>query len=584
MMGLSTQRGTKGGNQTWGETRKSLRSASDIARPSIGPSKTRRTAMPTHMTGAAIMPRLAVPKIIDSGIDWMSDVPVAPRTGAGSRTRKVRELNPFTPQPRLAHTPIRPQRVERLQRTPAPEDVGKKRITARSPANRRRNHRRSLASQHSASKSAALTPGGQAPFSGGGIAQPFPHTPAPPTGKSGELGINKWLEEAGLDHGYDGLLPALALAAGDLATLGAMTDGEIREAVEPLSLKGVKARKFHAAIAMLRREAAAFGARRPLDSAGGASGGVASGGRGGPSLDDRPLEAPLDLATSVTRITMEDMLPPPWPRLGPRPPENAPMRRFMPRTTASETTRLSSEPEQAALALGLTGPSEAAELSDLAELLGGGQKASMRAANPLAAKSAAKAAMSAAAVATEAAAVASEKVVEAAEAQAQRRVAGVAEATPRTRAEADSLALDLQAAMDEASMATSPELSARAKPAAKKAHKATTKTSGGALKATAGPSILVDISNGGEHGAASSARETRSKSSKKAAAALARSPATEKRRGGMKKGVLATAPDKENRGAVADSGKQPAQGTITASRISTRSQGASTPRAILAVR
>ena len=83
---------------------------------------------------------------------------------------------------------------------------------------------------------------------------------------------------------------------------------------------------------------------------------------------------------------------------------------------------------------------------------------------------------------------------------------------------------------------------------------------------------------------ASSARETRSKTSKKAAAAFARSPATEKRRGGMKKGALAAAQEKENEGTVVDAVKQPPQGITTASRVSTRSQGASTPRAILAVR
>ena len=109
------------------------------------------------------------------------------------------------------------------------------------------------------------------------------------------------------------------------------------------------------------------------------------------------------------------------------------------------------EPEAAALTLGLTGPSEANELGELAWLLGHGSRASARPANALAAAAAATAAKAAAAVATEAAARASETAGVAAHAKARRQALGVEEATPRAQAAAESLAMDLQPVLDEAS-------------------------------------------------------------------------------------------------------------------------------------
>ena len=83
---------------------------------------------------------------------------------------------------------------------------------------------------------------------------------------------------------------------------------------------------------------------------------------------ERPLNQPLDLGTSVTREQCK-IAPPPRPKIGDlRMPANPEPPRFKPRTKSEAPTTSESEPEKAAKALGLTGPSEAKELGDLAEL------------------------------------------------------------------------------------------------------------------------------------------------------------------------------------------------------------------------
>lgn len=169
-----------------------------------------------------------------------------------------------------------------------------------------------------------------------------PFTPAPAR-PPGEVAIEKWLEDLGLDR-VDGLLACLLSVATSLQKLGETSESEVLLATSELGLKGVKARKLVAAVASLRAEYAnAFVPKRntSLEWREGAL--------------ERPLEAPLDMATSVTRVGLSDMPPPPRPRIGDlRLPANPTMPRFRPRTMA-EITELPTDTEQAARTLGLTG-------------------------------------------------------------------------------------------------------------------------------------------------------------------------------------------------------------------------------------
>ena len=248
-------------------------------------------------------------------------------------------------------------------------------------------------------------------------------------------------------------------------------------ATAELGLKGVKARKLLAAVTALAQEhRCAFEPRKGNGDMEWRNGAL-----------ERPLEAPLDLGTSITRVGLADMPPPPRPRIGDlRLPANPTVPRFRPRTMA-EITELPADSELAAKSLGLTGPSEAKELSELAELFGastdrgehlgasstsssaspssstiggGGDEFATsglraergRVASKVAARAAAKAAANAAAVAMNAAAKASELVIAAAEAHARRQAMGVEDGvTPRTAAETAALATDLRSALDEAS-------------------------------------------------------------------------------------------------------------------------------------
>ena len=185
---------------------------------------------------------------------------------------------------------------------------------------------------------------------------------------------------------------------------------------------------------------------------------IASNEEGDTEMLDLDL---IDLDSCITSdaAAMTAMPPPVRPRLGSRtsrrsidPESVAPPPRFVPRTMADESS-VPDEPEAAATHLGLTGPSEAKELGELAQMFSTGQEPSCRPASLLAGKAAAKAAVSAAAEAVEAAAAASAKVALAKQA-ASRAAAGLIEVTPRTRAAADELlTLNLQAALDEAATA-----------------------------------------------------------------------------------------------------------------------------------
>ena len=271
---------------------------------------------------------------------------------------------------------------------------------------------------------------------------PFTPAPARPVG---ELAIARWLEELGLDR-TDGLLEALLSVADCLHKLGEISEVQLNAATAELYLRGVKARKLHAAVAALKSEhESAFLPKRNTELA------------WKDGALERPLEAPLDMASSVTHLSMADMPPPPRPRIGDlRMPANANPPRFMPRTMA-EISAVPSEPEQAAFTLGLIGPSEAREISELAELFGAGAPNSPRSGRSrpthgLAARAAASAASVAAAAAMDAAAKASEKVVAAAAAHAKRREVGLNDdITPRSRESVEMLALDLRSALDEAS-------------------------------------------------------------------------------------------------------------------------------------
>ena len=299
-----------------------------------------------------------------------------------------------------------------------------------------------------AARSRRVAPGSGAGGTGGRRSSMGFRTPAPPK-PQGEQIISKWLKDTGLEA-VAGLVDALAGMADDLGKLAALRDDEISKVVSapPVELKGIKLRKLLATVRELRAEASAFAPSRRMEF------------EWREGIPERPLEAPLDLASSVTRITMHDMPPPPRPKIGDlRLPANQQPPRFRPRTNAEELETADAEtadPDVAAVALGVTGPSEARELSELADLFGtggstsSGRDANALAANALAARAAAKAATTAAAAAMQVAARASEKLIEAAAAKAKRVAAGVEDATPRSQLAASALAMDLQQALDEA--------------------------------------------------------------------------------------------------------------------------------------
>ena len=148
-----------------------------------------------------------------------------------------------------------------------------------------------------------------------------PFTPAPAR-PPGEVAIEKWLEDLGLDR-VDGLLACLLSVATSLQKLGETSESEVLLATSELGLK--ESRRASSSLRWRRcgpvRQRLRRSATRRWSGAGRAR---------------RLLEAPLD-GTSVTRVGLSDMPPPP-PRIGDlRLPANPTMPRFRPRTMAEIT-------------------------------------------------------------------------------------------------------------------------------------------------------------------------------------------------------------------------------------------------------
>ena len=171
---------------------------------------------------------------------------------------------------------------------------------------------------------------------------------------AGEQAITTWLEGAGLGRVH-GLLEALLTAAADLDALRSLTDDEVACAISPLRLKasGIKFKKLHAALATLRGEKeAAFEPKRLHEEPVWVEGKL-----------ERPLDAPLDHATSVTRVSLDEMPPPIRPRIGdlrmpinPNPPKHR--------------ARMADEAQDGPT-WKVNAAAEASELADLAQLFGG---------------------------------------------------------------------------------------------------------------------------------------------------------------------------------------------------------------------
>ena len=187
---------------------------------------------------------------------------------------------------------------------------------------------------------------------------PPPVTPAPPR-PAGEIAVEQWLDDSGL-LSFDGLLPALLHVASDLSKLSELSDEELIEGLKTLQLRSLKMRKITAAMISLRAERDAF--KRTISS-----------GSPGGSPNDVALRAPLDIddGPSPTAAAAHEQPPPPHPRFAER--NRAGFGRFVPRTVGGQIHVVPPSPESAATHLGLTGPSEARELGELATLLGGGR-------------------------------------------------------------------------------------------------------------------------------------------------------------------------------------------------------------------
>ena len=227
---------------------------------------------------------------------------------------------------------------------------------------------------------------------------PPPVTPAPPR-PAGEVAVQNWLEDSGLME-MDGLLSALVVVAPDLTRLSQLSDEKLLDALKPLKLRSLKIRKIHAAIIVLRQEREAFvrstiGSTTSPSTDDGSTPGSHHGHYSHQNYSDRPGEVYVRgregserrdsgecsedgeaSEISPTAAAAHDFVEPPHPRLGER--NRAGFGRFLPRTEGGRTDLVPPSPESAAAHLGLTGPSEARELGELATLLGGG-RASARA-------------------------------------------------------------------------------------------------------------------------------------------------------------------------------------------------------------
>ena len=298
---------------------------------------------------------------------------------------------------------------------------------------------------------------------------PFPKTPAgkpSPSKQSGEQVLTQWLEESGLADIHEQLHSTLMQAGHtSLSKLAALSDADLLAALKPLKLKSLKLRKIQAAVVALRNERDAFAKRRSWRV--GRDHSQASPQAPMIDLTDAPAWAPREQCTgaetaasaeetqTVSTSTEEDegtgAIAPP---LDPKRPSQA---RFKPRTRGGLVDRVPASPESAAHALGLTGPSEARELGELATLLAGGGKPSARASKWEANINAGVLASAAAREAAEAKAAAEEaKAKEAVKVKAQdeRGEEEVSTQTPRSKKQIEELRLiDLQGALEEAASA-----------------------------------------------------------------------------------------------------------------------------------
>lgn len=371
------------------------------------------------MQGTLAAPRFVHPMPIDvpsitdraGGVEWISKPPLAPRTAAGSRRSKQRRTS-FGTNPTSPTTSTPASRMQ-LQAQLADEHAAVHGTPSIASRRRTRLAEKARLAAPGDDAMPAVTPHAsrKAPLdredSEASIALPF--TPAP-TRPPGEAAIERWLEEAGLGAN-EGLLDALLDVADDMTKLRGLTDAQLTSVIRPLKMKSLRQRKTQAAFATLRMEAKAFEPdARELEWRDG--------------VLERPLDAPLDLGTSVTAEAANAMPPPMRPRIGNlRQPANAHKMAHKPRTKVGDAPnddaraggfgaaakgRRASEPSaltrsmSAATEIGREGK----ELGELADLLGGGKQPSIRPENAKAAASAASLAMEAVAEAMEASAAA----------------------------------------------------------------------------------------------------------------------------------------------------------------------------------
>ena len=187
----------------------------------------------------------------------------------------------------------------------------------------------------------------------------------PPARPAGVAGISAWLDNVNLGL-VPGLLEAVLTVATDLEALRRVDQARFDAAIAPLKLKpkGIKYKKLQAELATLKGEVAAFVPKLAATEPEWFNGQL-----------ERPLVAPLDHDTSVTRVRIADMPPPIRPKIGdlrrnlnPNPP------RFKSRVALGGAM-----PLPAALS-SKQGSTEAKELQDLASLFGNdGEKMSRRA-------------------------------------------------------------------------------------------------------------------------------------------------------------------------------------------------------------
>lgn len=343
-----------------------------------------------------------------SGVEWINSVPPAPRAPKGRRCL-AQESGPFAAAPRLGGPvvpgPFAP--APRLTRSPG---------VSHTPD--RRAHGGIRAHSCSVTNAPSITP--------------------LPRRLLGKNRIADWLIEVGLE-GVDGLLDALLLVADDLKTLSQLSEEEATQATSYLGLRGIKLKKLLACLNILRAEALAFTSQA------------------GPS--EGALERPLGhLSSSVTRN--EVMPPPPFPRV-------VHGIRFKQCTSAENNSAPPPTPEKQSELRSpemlKPWPSEACELNDLASLLETGNQLSTRPNLAVAARALAEAAAARSVSERAACGRSNGNRLGTPTTTQARGCRGCRMAhSPQSRLEAESLAVDLHAALDaEASTSSSTQEVAR---------------------------------------------------------------------------------------------------------------------------